>query len=62
MVGRNGCKAKGGLHSVIVLTEWDYSDDGNYAPTCVKAVIVDGKKIKADVWYTLKNGEFMKAE
>ena len=62
IVGRNGCKAKGGLHSVIVLTEWDWNDDDEYVPTCVKAEVVDGEKIKADVWYTLKNGEFVEAK
>ena len=62
LVGRNGCKAKGGLHSVIVLSEWEWNDDNEYVPTCVKAVIVDGEKIKADVFYTLKNGEFVEAE
>ena len=62
MVGRNGCKAKGGKNSVIVLTEWDYNDDDEYVPTCVKAVIVDGEKVKADVFYTLKNGEVVEAE
>ena len=25
----------------------------------VKAAIVDGEKIKADTWYTLKDGEFV---
>jgi hypothetical protein len=58
LVGRNGCKAKGGLHSVIVLTEWKLNDDDKYVPVCVKAEIVDGERIKADTWYTLKNGEF----
>ena len=62
MVGRNDCKAKGGKNSVIVLTEWDYNDEYEYVPTCVKAVIVDGEKIKADVWYTLTNGEIVEAE
>ena len=62
MVGRNDCKAKGGKNSVIVLTEWKWNDDGEYVPTCVKAVIVDGERIKADVFYTLKNGEFVEAE
>ena len=62
MVGRNGCKAKGGLYSVIVLTEWDYNDFDDYVPVSVKAEVVDGKRIKADVWYTLKNGEFVEAE
>lgn len=58
VVGRNGCKAKGGFDSVIVLTEWKWHRDA-YIPTCVKAEIVDGDRIKADTWYTLKNGEFV---
>ena len=62
IVGRNAEKAKGGLHSVIVLTEWKWNDDGEYVPVCVKAEIVDGERIKADTWYTLKNGEFTEVE
>ena len=58
IVGRSGCKAKGGLHSVIVLTEWEWRDD-QYIPVCVKAEIVDGEKIKADVLYKLENGNFV---
>ena len=61
IIGRNGCKAKAGKNSVIVLTDWDYVD-GEYKPTCVKAVVVDGKTVKADTWYTLVNGEFAEAE
>ena len=57
IVGRNAVKAKGGLHSVIVLTEWKWHYD-EYIPVSVKAEIVDGKRIKVDTWYTLKNGEF----
>lgn len=59
IIGRNGCNAKGGLHSVIVLTEWKYDDNGNYVPIAVKSEIVDGVRIKADTWYKLKNGEFV---
>ena len=59
IVGRNKCKAKGGLHSVIVLTEWKYDADGNYVPVAVKADVVDGVRIKADTWYKLENGEFV---
>ena len=62
MVGRDGCKAKGGKNSVIVLTEWKWNDYDEYIPTCVKAEVVDGERIKADTWYTLKNGEFVEAE
>ena len=61
MVGRNGCKAKGGLHSVIVLTEWDWRND-EYVPICVKAEVVDGEQIKADTWYTLENGKFVEVK
>ena len=63
VVGRNGCKAKGGKNSVIVLTEWAWNDDGTECkPVFVKAEIVDGERIKADTWYTLKNGEFTEVE
>ena len=58
VVARNGAKAKAGLRSVIVLTEWAWVGD-NYTPVSVKAEIVDGERIKADTWYTLKNGEFV---
>ena len=62
IIGRNGCNAKGGLHSVIVLTEWEYDDNGNYVPISVKSEIVDGVRIKADTWYKLKNGEFVEVD
>ena len=58
IVARNGAKAKAGLRSVIVLTEWEWIGD-DYSPVAVKAEIVDGERIKADTWYTLKNGEFV---
>ena len=60
-VCRNGCKVKGGKNSVIVFTDWEWRGD-EYVSTCVKTVIVDGEKIKADTWYTLKNGEIVEAE
>ena len=62
IIGRNRCNVKGGLHSVIVLTEWEYDDNGNYVPIAVKAEIVDGVRIKADTWYRLKNGEFVEVD
>lgn len=34
-------------------------EDDNYKLVNVVAKIIDGKKIKEDVWYTLKNGEFV---
>ena len=62
IIGRNGCNAKGGLHSVIVLTEWECDDNVNYVPIAVKAEIVDGVRIKADTWYRLENGEFVEVD
>ena len=49
------------MHAVIVLTQWEWQND-EYVPTCVKAEVVDGERIKADTWYTLKNGEFVEVE
>ena len=54
-VVRNG-KAKGGRDSVLVLTSWDWRND-EYVCTCVKAIIIDGERYKADTWYALRNGE-----
>ena len=61
LVGRNGCKAKAKKNSVLVLTEWAWVKD-EYVPVCVKAEIVDGVRIKEDVFYTLKNGELVEFE
>ena len=61
VVGRDDCKAKAGLKSISVLSEWK-SIDCKYTPVSVKAEIVDGKRIKADTWYRLVNGEFTEVE
>lgn len=52
-------KAKGGLGSAIVLVERTTWNSDRYPLNNIKAAIVDGEKIKADTWYTLKNGEFV---
>lgn len=52
-------KAKGALGCWIVLAEWD--NNGEHI-ICVKSHKVDGNTIKADTFYTLKNGKFVKAE
>lgn len=52
-------KAKGGLGSAIVLVERTTWNGDRYPLNNIKAAIVDGEKIKADTWYTLKNGEFV---
>ena len=50
-------KAKKG--SWITLAEWRWDDEEEQnIPICVKTEFVDGEKIKEDVFYTLKNGEF----
>ena len=51
-------KARGALGCYLVLTEYD--DYGNML--CAKMAKVDGTHIKENVWYTLKNGEFVEAE
>ena len=50
--------ARGGLGAVLVLVEEPF-DSYNIAHW--KAVEVDGKTVKADTWYRLKNGELMEA-
>ena len=51
-------KAKGTLGCYIVLTEWGKDDEGNRQLKTVKCHKVDGKTIKPDTWYMLKNGKF----
>ena len=55
-------KAKGTLGCYIVLAEWTENDDGERELKTVKCHKVDGKTIKPDTWYTLKNGKFMEVE
>ena len=55
----NGVKVKGGLGAVLVIVEENYS---NYYIKEWKAVVVDGKTIKADTWYMLVNGELKEVE
>ena len=54
-------KAKHGCW--ITLSEWEYDiEKERYVPFCVKTEFVDGKRIKADTWYKLKDGEFVEVE
>ena len=62
ILGRNNCKAKAGLRSIICLSEWEWDENDNYVPVHVKAAIVGGETLKPDTWYTLKGGEFVEAE
>lgn len=61
-VGRD-TRAKGSLGSWIVLTQCHKSEeDGQDYIDLVKVAKVDGKRIKADTWYTLKKGKFVIAD
>ena len=56
-------RAKGSLGSWIVLTQCHHDeDDGEDYIDIVKVAKVDGKRIKADTWYTLKEGKFVLAD
>ncbi len=54
----HGSKARGALGCYLVLTEYD--DNGHML--CAKMARVDGSTVKENVWYTLKNGEFVESE
>jgi hypothetical protein len=54
----NNSKVKGRKGTLIVFYETD--DDFNI--TNHKSVIIDGKKVKEDVWYTLQDGKFIEAK
>ena len=63
MCAGNKSKAKAKVGSWITLAEWEWNDKKNrYVPICVKTKYVDGKNIKADTWYLLKNGKFVEVE
>ena len=55
----NGCMVKGGFGSILVIAE---ENEDDYNIVYWKSVIVDGEKIKADVWYCLKDGELVEVE
>ena len=54
-------KAKGKIGCYIALAEWGEEKDG-YVLKTFKTAKVDGKKIKEDVFYSLKGGNFLEAE
>ena len=60
MCSGNSSIAKAKVGSWITLAEWKWSDEKiRDVPACVKTKYVDGKNIKADTWYQLKNGKFV---
>ena len=52
-------KAKGVKGSYLVLTEWN---EDSTKLLCAKMERVDGEKIKENIWYVLKNGEFVEVK
>ena len=59
----NGSIVKAKKGSWITLAEWSYSEKkGRFIPLCVKTSYVDGKTIKEDTYYKLKNGELVEVE
>nr|DAG76527.1 MAG TPA: hypothetical protein [Caudoviricetes sp.] len=54
-----GVKAKGGLGSILVIAE---EEQNSCKISSWKAVVVDGVNIKADTWYTFKDGELIETE
>ena len=60
-------KAKGVFGSYLVLADWEgnekaYWKQEEWSLKGAKMVRVDGEKIKADTWYTMKNGEILEVE
>ena len=59
VVRGNGVMVRGGLGAILVIAN---EKDESYDITEWKAVVVDGKNVKADTWYKLVDGEFVEAE
>jgi hypothetical protein len=55
-------KAKASIGSAIVICERGEWNGEDYPLLDIKSAIVDGKKLKADTFYTLKNGKFVEAD
>ena len=59
LVRGNGIKARGGLGAILVIC---VEMEDSYDIADWRAVRVDGKTIKADTWYTLKDGQLIETE
>ena len=55
-------KARGALGCAIVVAERGDWNGETYPLIGINAAIVDGVKIKADTWYTVRNGEFVEVK
>lgn len=55
-------RAKGVIGAHIVCAEWQWDKEvGEYKFITAKMGVIDGKTLKPDTYYTLKNGEFVEA-
>ena len=61
VVGRCG-KVKGKIGTWITLAEYGDWDGEGYPCLCVKSAKIDGEILKPDIFYTLKNGEFIETK
>ena len=52
-------KSSGKKGTWLVLAEWIYNDEMQYEVKEIKTVVVDGKKIKEDTYYSLEDGKFV---
>ena len=55
-------KCKGAVGCFLVLSEWGDWDGDKHPFVAAQMVLVDGETIKADTWYTLKDGQIVEAE
>ena len=53
-------KVKAAVGNWIAIAEWKVKDS-HFVPVGIVAAKVDGKKIKADTWYMVKNGQLVEA-
>ena len=56
------CRAMGALGCVICCVERGEWNGNTYPIKAAKAAIVDGEILKPNVWYTLRDGEFVEAD
>ena len=55
-------RVKGNLGCFIVCAEWVQDEECNWIPKNGRFSKVDGKKIKANVWYKVKNNKWVECE
>ena len=55
-------RVMGSVGNAIVCCERGEWDGNTYPLLSICSAIVDGKKIKADTWYTVKNGKFVEVK